>query len=95
MTIKRTEKYKTALLTVLKYIAKDKISASKKFKQSLHKQIKNIPKFPYKHRKSIYFNNENIRDLISKGYTVNYEIDLKNDRIIVFDIFNKNKPPMK
>jgi len=94
MIIKRTEEYQKALLNILKYIAKDKISASKKFKQDLNQQIKNIPYFPYEYRKSIYFNDENIRDMIFKGYTINYEIDLENNRIIVFDIFNKNKPPI-
>lgn len=92
MTIKRTEKYQAELLSVLKNIANDKISASKKFKIDLNKQIKNIPNFPYKHRKSIYFYDENIRDMIFKKYTINYEIDLDKNKIFVFSIFNRNKP---
>ncbi len=92
MTIKRTEKYQTELLSVLKNIANDKITASKKFKIDLNKQIKNIPNFPYKHRKSIYFNDENIRDMIFKKYTINYEIDLDNNKTSVFSVFNRNKP---
>jgi len=92
MTIKRTEKYQAELLAILRNIANDKITASKKFKTDLNKQIKNIPNFPYKHRKSIYFDDENIRDMIFKKYTIIYEIDLDKNKIYVFSIFNKNKP---
>jgi len=35
---------------------------------------------PYKFRKSIHFNDENIRDLVFKGYTVPYLVD---DEVIV------------
>ncbi|RLA76117.1 MAG: type II toxin-antitoxin system RelE/ParE family toxin [Epsilonproteobacteria bacterium] len=77
---------------MLKHIANDKITASKEFKQDLNKQIADIPNFPYKYRKSIYFNDENIRDMIFKKYTINYEIDLNQNTIFIFSIFNKNKP---
>ena len=92
MSITRTEEYQKELLTILKYIANDKITASRKFKKDLNEQIAKIPNFPYKYRKSIYFNNENIRDMIFKKYTINYEIDLDRNTIFVLSIFNKNKP---
>lgn len=92
MTIKRTEEYQKELLSILKYIANDKISASKKFKNNLNEQIAKIPNFPYKYRKSIYFDNENIRDMIFKKYTIIYEIDLNKNTIFIFSIFNQNKP---
>jgi len=31
---------------------------------------------PYKHRKSIYYDDENIRDLVFKGYTIVYMIEV-------------------
>jgi len=92
MQIKRTKEYQSELRTILKYIAKDKPSASMNFKQELNKQISDIPSFLYKHRKSIYFNNENIRDMIFKRYTLNYEINLESNTIFILSIFNKNKP---
>jgi len=92
MKIVRTEDYQSELLSILKYIANDKISASKTFRIELNKQISNLPIFPYKYRKSIYFNNENIRDMIFKKYTINYEIDLNKNTIFIFSIFNQNKP---
>jgi hypothetical protein len=41
---------------------------------------------PYKYRKSIYFDNENIRDLIYKGYTIPYLIDEDNKSIVLLGI---------
>ena len=92
MRISRKDDYKSELQEILRFIASDKITASKKFKQELDKQISNIPNFPYKHRKSIYFEDDTIRDMIFKGYTINYEIDLDKNTIFIFSIFNKNKP---
>jgi plasmid stabilization system protein ParE len=90
--IVKTEEYQKELLSILKYIAKDKVSASKKFNQNLNERIKEIPGFPYKFRRSLYFDNENIRDMTFKGYTINYEIDLNKNTIFILSIFNKNKP---
>jgi len=92
MKIIRTEAYQKELLSILKYIANDKITASRKFKKDLNEQIAKIPNFPYKYRKSIYFNDENIRDMIFKKYTINYEINLHKNTIFIFSIFNQNKP---
>ncbi|MFK7032972.1 hypothetical protein [Flavobacterium oreochromis] len=44
------------------YIAKDKPQAARKFKIDLIKSIKKDLKNPYSYKKSIYFDNENIRD---------------------------------
>jgi plasmid stabilization system protein ParE len=95
MTITRTEEYQKELLIILRYIANDKITASRKFKKDLNVQIAKIPNFPYKYRKSIYFNDENVRDMIFKKYTINYEIDLNKNTIFIFSIFNENQPEMK
>ena len=92
MKIIRTEEYQKELLIILKYIAKDKITASRKFKQDLNIQINQIPNFPYKYRPSFYFDNECVRDMIFKTYTINYEIDLNKNTIFIFSIFNQNKP---
>ena len=92
MKIIRTEEYQEELLVILKHIAEDKITASRKFKQDLNIQINQIPNFPYKYRQSYYFDDENIRDMIFKTYTINYEIDLNKNTIFIFSIFNQNKP---
>ena len=92
MTITRTQEYQKELLVILKHIADNKITASRKFKKDLNEQIDKIPNFPYKSRKSIYFNDENARDMIFKKYTINYEIDLNKNTIFILSIFNNNKP---
>lgn len=45
-------------------------------------KIRAIPKRPYSYRKSIYFDNPDIRDLIFKGYTIVFRIT--DERIVVF-----------
>ena len=92
MKIIRTEEYQKELLVILRFIAKDKITASKKFKQDLNIQIDKIPTFPYKYRPSFYFDDENIRDMTFKTYTINYEINLNKNTIFILSIFNQNKP---
>ena len=92
MKIIRSRKFQINLLLVLQYIAKDKVSASKNFQKELDKLIKNTPNFPYKYRQSIYFDDKNVRDLIYKKYTINYEVNLEENSIEILNIFNQNKP---
>ncbi|WP_321779253.1 type II toxin-antitoxin system RelE/ParE family toxin [Sulfurimonas sp.] len=95
MTIKRLKRYKNNLFQILDYIAQDKLSASENFKNELDELINNLPNFPYKFRKSKYFGNDSIRDMIYKGYTIVYKVDLEKNLIRIIRIFNKNKPPTK
>ena len=92
MKIIRSRKFQINLLVTLQNIAKDKVSASKNFQKELDKLIKNIPNFPYKYRQSIYFNDNNVRDLIYKKHTINYEVNLEENSIEILNIFNQNKP---
>jgi len=41
---------------------------------------------PFKFRKSIYFDDENIRDLVFKGYAIPYKIDKIKDMITIIGI---------
>lgn len=91
MKIIRTKQYNFELQSILQYISEDKVNASKSFYSKLNKKIKELPSFPYKCRKSIYFNDENIRDMIFKGYTILYEVSLEQNKIFIYSIFNQNK----
>lgn len=42
------------------FIAEDSPNCAKNFKNQLLKEVKKIKTFPYKHRQSIYFEDENI-----------------------------------
>ncbi|MFT7860766.1 MAG: type II toxin-antitoxin system RelE/ParE family toxin [Sulfurimonas sp.] len=92
MQIKLDRKFEINFNIIFEYIAKDKLSASKRFKKELFAQIQNLPNFPYKFKKSYYFDDEKVRDMTFKGYTIIYEVDLNNNCIIILNIFQKNKP---
>ena len=68
------------------YIAQDSKNRANKFKKEIKKLIEAIHLMPYKCRKSIYFDDESIRDLIYKGYTVVYKVDEKKSIITVLGI---------
>lgn len=91
MQIVRTRKYQSHLIEILTYISKDKVRAALDFRNSLDAHIQTIPEHSQKYRRSIYFDDDNIRDMIFKKYTIVYEIDIDHDQIVIFDIFNKNK----
>ena len=75
--VKRLEKQ-------LQYIAENSPTSANKLKVGLIKRIKSIPENPYLFRKSIYFENELIRDLIYKGYTVVFRINENQIEIFGF-----------
>jgi len=88
--------YKTTfekqLLHIVNYIARDKVNASINFAYELEKLIFLIPDNPLKYRPSIYFNNENVRDMTYGGYTIIYKVSFQKNTIEVLRIFNQNKP---
>lgn len=91
MKIVESDEYKVRLREVTNFIKKDKKSAAINFAKELRKNIRNLNNYPFKFRKSIYFDDENIRDMIYKGYTITYEINIQNETIEILDIFNQNK----
>jgi len=68
----------------IEYIAKDKATAARKFKEEILQRIKEVPAMPYCNRKSIFFDDDEIRDLIYKGYIVVYKINKKDQIIKIF-----------
>ncbi len=75
------------------YIALDSPHRARSFKNDLLAEIRKIPRMPYANRKSIYFDDAEIRDLIFKGYIIVYRIN-KSDKIIEVFGFTKyqNRP---
>lgn len=67
---------------VLEKIAKDKKSAAHTFRREILHECYSLSDFPYRCRRSIHYNDDNIRDLIFKGWTVIYKI--VDDEIKVF-----------
>ena len=85
MIIEKKRTFLKALQKILIFIGQDKSSAALNFEKELNKKIENIVSFPYKYRKSYYFEDESYRDLIYKGYTIIYKIDEQTIKIL--DIF--------
>lgn len=74
----------------VRYIYKDKPQAALKFRKDLLKNIKKDLKHPFHFKRSRYFDDENIKDYVFKGYSVVYEIDVNQKVIYVFG-FIKHK----
>lgn len=83
MTVKLSRVFQLDLIDQVRYIYKDKPIAALKFRKDLIKNLKKDLKRPYLFKKSIYYQDENIRDYVFKGYTSVYKIDLEKNEVLV------------
>ncbi|MDP3915774.1 MAG: type II toxin-antitoxin system RelE/ParE family toxin [Bacteroidota bacterium] len=88
MRLKILTSFKVKLNDQVEFIAKDKPSAARKFKSEIIGRIKAVTQMPYKNRKSIFFDREDIREIIYKGYLIVYKI---NDREQAIEVFGLTK----
>jgi plasmid stabilization system protein ParE len=79
--------FEEALFGILMYIMQDIEQASLTFEEELFEHLDGLLLFPYKFRKSLYYDDEYIRDYIFMGYTIPYLVDEKRDVIVMLDIF--------
>ncbi|MBO9585452.1 MAG: type II toxin-antitoxin system RelE/ParE family toxin [Flavobacterium sp.] len=84
MTIKISNEFLELLKEQVHYIYKDKPRAALKFRKDLLRNIKKDLIHPFLFKKSIYFDNENIRDYVFKGYVSVYEVDIDKNIVFVF-----------
>ncbi len=87
MTILRKKEYLYELKNILSFISKDSANRAVTFKKQLDYQLENLVHFPYKYRQSIHHHDKELRDLIYKGYTIIYKVDMVKNEIAVVDIF--------
>lgn len=87
MKIIKRDDFSLSLDNILDYIARDGVNYAIKFNRKLEESISNIQNFPYKSRKSLYHDDENIRDFIFRGYTIPYLIDSEKNQIALLDVF--------
>ena len=78
MKVNFSEFFYSDLENHVRYIYKDKPEEAKKFKKDLLFNLKKDLKNPFHFKKSIYFQNEFIRDYVFKGFTAVYEVDELN-----------------
>ena len=93
MKLKITRAFGTKLNQQVEYIAQDKPHAAQKFKDDVITQLQRIINMPFSNRKSIFFDNETIRDLVFKGYVIVYKINEKDDEILVFGFSKYQQKP--
>ncbi len=76
------DSFAESLLAYTDFIAKNNPINAKRFKDLIIQSIKSLDKMPFRGRQSLYFDDDNIRDLIVLGFTITYRI--KKDKIEVF-----------
>ncbi len=89
MIIEYDDEFSTKFISIWNYITQDSKTRANSFKKDLKKEIENLPPLPYKFRKSRWFDNVEIRDLIFKGYTIPYLV--QENKIVILDIFKWTK----
>jgi plasmid stabilization system protein ParE len=86
MQLKYRKEFIDKFENIWDFIAEDSQDRANNFRFDLKNKIENLSNMPYKFRKSYYFNDENIRDLIFKGYVIPYKIDTINETITIIGI---------
>ena len=91
MRIKLTIEFNYDLKDIVEFISRDKPLAARKFKIEVVKSIKKDLKKPFLFKKSIYFDDENIRDYVFKGYTIVFKVDIALETVVVVAILKHRK----
>ena len=86
MKIKLTIEFNYDLNDIVDFISKDKPLAARKFKIDLIKKLNSDLLNPFQFKKSIYFEDENIRDYVFKGYKVVIKVDTELETVSVVAI---------
>lgn len=89
MNILCTPLYEKQLKAILQEFAEEDFEATKSFKLYLDTIIINMPTKAQKYKKSIYFDDENIKDIEHEDFTIVFFIDKEKNNFLVLSIFKK------
>jgi len=89
MQILCTELYETQLKALLERFIQEDFEATKKFKLYLDTILVNLPTKADKYKKSIYFDDENIRDIPHEEYTIVFHMDKERNEYLILGILMK------
>ena len=89
MNIICSELYEKQLKEILEPLSREDFKATKSFKLYLDTLILNMPTKVKKYKKSLFFDNENIKDLECQGYTIPFMLDKENGTFVVLGIVKK------
>ncbi len=90
MNILTSPTYVKQLKDILSLLAKENYSATKNFKMYLDTIIINMQTKEKKYKKSIYFNDENIKDIEYNGCRIIFLVDKGNSQYILLGITIKS-----
>lgn len=88
MKIIYTDRFIYEMRLINDFIAFDSRARAKEFTQNVKLACRKLADMPYKCRKSFKFDDENVRDLIYKGYVVPYLVE--NECISILGIYKEN-----
>ncbi len=86
MNILCTELFENQLKVILLKFSKEDFSATKSFKLYLDTIIINIPTKADKYKKSIYFDDDNIKDIPHENFTIIFFIDKEKSTYLILSI---------
>jgi len=90
MNILCTPLYETQLKEILSHFADEDFKAAKAFKLYLDTIIINIQTKAHKYKTSIYFSDENIKDIQHEGFTIVFYEDKVNQNYLLITIISTN-----
>lgn len=90
MQIVASARYETELNDILDFIGCDSPANALAFAKGLDAKITELTNFPHKYRQSTKTTNQNVRELIFKGFVVPYRINKTLERIEILGIFSQN-----
>ena len=70
MILEQSFRFEEELEHIIDFIALDSVAKAFDFYDELINNLQNIPFRPYSYRKRLNSNDENLRELIFKGYTI-------------------------
>ncbi len=70
------------------FMQKD-INETKKFKLYLDTVLYNLPTKVQKYKPSVYFDDDDIKDIEHEGFIIPFYIDNKNNKYVILGIFQK------
>ncbi len=86
MKILSSKLYQQQLKAILEPFIQKDLKGVKNFKLYLDTIIINMPSKAKKYKKSIYFDDENIRDIEHEGFTIPFYMDETNQTYVVLGI---------
>ena len=88
MKIIYTDRFVYEIWAIADFIALDSWARAEAFVENAERLCESLVDMPYKCRKSFKFDDENVRDLIYKGYVIPYLVE--SECISILGIYKEN-----